>query len=332
MVLQWHIIKLPLKETFSISYGNYEFREALLVQLSHAGSTGYGECTAITYYQIDLLQFDQLLYYHQKAIEGFGIQHPCEFYTFLTQLQLPDFLKSALDCAYWDLFGKLEQRSFIEMNAISTTSIPVSSWTISVAPVATQLEKMRASAWPKFKVKCNGLDIQSIAQLLASDFTFSLDSNASFTPADCAVLADIQGIERIMYAEQPMAVGYENYKHLKATDAIRWMADEDAQHGSDLVALQPHYPSVNVKVMKCGGLTPALEMVRTAKAMGFTVMLGCMTESTVGISAGAVLAPLCDFADLDGSNLIANDIATGTAIVNGRIELATTPGLGIQLK
>ena len=332
MVLKWHIQKLPLKETFSISYGNYEYREALLVQLSHAGSTGYGECTAISYYQIDLLHFDRLLQQYQATLCAFGIQHPCEFYTFLTQLQLPDFLKSALDCAYWDLFGKLEQRSFIEMNAIPTSTIPVSSWTISVAPVVTQLEKMRESAWPKFKVKCNGLDAQAIKKLLDSEFIFSLDSNASFTPAECAELVEIQGVERILYAEQPMAVGYENYKHLQCSDVINWMADEDAQHVRDLAAMQPHYPSVNIKVMKCGGLTPALEMVRTAKAMGFKVMLGCMTESTVGISAGAVLAPLCDFADLDGSNLIATDIATGTAIINGRIELATTPGLGIQLK
>ncbi|MEN9335941.1 MAG: hypothetical protein RLZZ500_928 [Bacteroidota bacterium] len=332
MVLQWHIIKLPLKETFSISYGNYQYREALLVQLSHAGFTGYGECTAITYYHIDLQAFHQLLQRHEAVINGWGMHHPCAFYSFLTQLQLPDFLKSALDCAYWDLFGKLEQRSFIEMNGISTHSMPVSSWTISVAPVATQIQKMQASAWPKFKVKCNGFDPVAIQTLVDSGYPISLDSNASFTPADCVGLQQIQGIERILYAEQPMAVGPENYNYLNATDAINWMADEEAQHVSDLVALQPHYRSVNVKVMKCGGLTPALEMVRTAKAMGFQVMLGCMTESTVGISAGAVLAPLCDFADLDGSNLIANDIATGTAIRNGSIELATTPGLGIQLK
>jgi L-alanine-DL-glutamate epimerase-like enolase superfamily enzyme len=332
MVLQWHIIKLQLKEVFSISYGDYNFREALIVRLSHAGYSGFGECTAINYYQINLAEFKRLLAYHESTITAFGIDHPCEFYSFLCHLQLPDFLKSALDCAYWDLYGKLEKRSFVEMNGISTAILPQSSWTISVAPVEMQMQKMQASAWPKFKVKCNGFDPVAIQTIVDSGFPISLDSNASFTPTDCLRLPQIQGIERIQYAEQPMPVGYENYRHLTASDSINWMADEEAQHVSDLVALQPYYQSVNVKVMKCGGLTPALEMVRTAKAMGFQVMLGCMTESTVGISAGAVLAPLCDFADLDGSNLIANDCATGTQINNGNIELALSPGLGIQLK
>jgi L-alanine-DL-glutamate epimerase-like enolase superfamily enzyme len=73
-------------------------------------------------------------------------------------------------------------------------------------------------------------------------------------------------------------------------------------------------------------------MIKAAKAMHFKVMIGCMTESTIGISAGAVLAPLCDYADLDGSNLIAKDIATGTSIKAGVIELSTEPGLGIRWK
>jgi L-alanine-DL-glutamate epimerase-like enolase superfamily enzyme len=74
-----------------------------------------------------------------------------------------------------------------------------------------------------------------------------------------------------------------------------------------------------------------MEMIALAKELNYNIMIGCMTESTIGISAGAVLAPFCDFADLDGANLIANDIASGSEIVNGKINLREDYGLGIKL-
>ena len=109
------------------------------------------------------------------------------------------------------------------------------------------------------------------------------------------------------------------------------MADEDCQNKEDLKKLVPHYRSVNVKLVKCGGLTPALEMISNAREFGFKIMIGCMTESSIGISAGSVLAPLCDFADLDGANLIANDIALGSRVENGKILLSQNHGLGIKI-
>ncbi|WP_297516637.1 enolase C-terminal domain-like protein [Flavobacterium sp.] len=332
MVLQWHIVRLQLKETFSISYGQYDYRDALIVQLTHAGQTGYGECTALIYYGIDLKHFEQLLLQHQKAISNFGMHSPPEFYALLTQWQLPNFLKSALDCAYWDLMGKLEKRSFLDWNAISTTNIPHSSWTISVDNASTQIAKMKASQWPTFKVKCHGFQREQLAQLMATDFSFALDTNASWTPDDCMHWTQLSNRHRVRYVEQPMPIGVGNYQRLSKEDGVIWMADEEAQNEIDLPLLANHYSAVNVKVMKCGGLTPALAMIKAAKAMDFKVMIGCMTESTIGISAGAVLAPMCDYADLDGSNLIANDIATGTSINAGVIELSTGQGLGIRWK
>lgn len=83
--------------------------------------------------------------------------------------------------------------------------------------------------------------------------------------------------------------------------------------------------------MKCGGLTPAINMIREAKSLGLKTMIGCMTESTVGISAMAHLAPLVDYADLDGSLLLKNDIATGVTVANGTILFATTHGSGTVL-
>jgi L-alanine-DL-glutamate epimerase-like enolase superfamily enzyme len=128
-----------------------------------------------------------------------------------------------------------------------------------------------------------------------------------------------------------MKIGFENYSNLHSDLFANWMADEDCQDVNSLQQLKKHYKSINIKLVKCGGLTPALTMISEARKLDYQIMIGCMTESTIGISAGAVLAPLCHFADLDGANLIANDVASGNSVVNGKINLNEKPGLGIEL-
>ena len=114
MQLHFHKTELHLKETFSIAYGNYDKRDALVVKLSHLGKDGYGECVSINYYGIYLEDFVLKLKEIQPRIENQKIIHPKDFFAFLEQFQLHHFLLSALDCAYWDLFGKLENKNFNE--------------------------------------------------------------------------------------------------------------------------------------------------------------------------------------------------------------------------
>ena len=331
MNLSWQIVRLNLKETFSIAYGNYSHRDALIVSLKKNECTGYGECTAIDYYRINLNDFTGDLERIQSKIERQKMIHPIEFYTFLLQLNVPSFLRSALDCAYWDVYGKLENISFLELNSIASNPLPESSITISVDTIEQQIKKIQQSDWAKFKVKCNHFNQGDILQLAQLENDIALDSNGSFSQENCLWLQEKEITSNFSYVEQPMQTGIETYSVLKVNGYANWMADEDCQDVSVLNDLQPHYRSINIKLMKCGGLTPALEMITKARQLGFKIMIGCMTESTVGISAGAVLAPLCDYVDLDGANLIANDIATGNQVVNGKIRLTEKHGLGIEL-
>lgn len=331
MNLSWQIVRLELKETFSISYGNYTFREALIVSLKSHNIIGYGECTAIDYYQINLEDFVRKLEVIKKQIEFQKINHPIEFYTFLLTLDLPSFLRSALDCAYWDLFGKLENKSFLELNAIEFQQLPESSITISVDSIENQIQKIKKSLWSKFKVKCNHFNENDIKFLLELSYDIALDSNGSFEKENCIWLQNEVASKKFSYLEQPMRKGFENYEILDANLHSNWMADEDCQDVTSLEQLKPHYKSINIKLVKCGGLTPALEMIQKARSLNYQIMIGCMTESSVGISAGSVLAPLCDFADLDGANLVDNDIAKGSQIVNGTIQISEKPGLGISI-
>ena len=331
MNLSWQIVRLNLKETFSISYGNYDFREALIVSLKSHHCIGFGECTAIDYYQINLNDFVLKLQEIQMKIESQKITHPKEFYDFLLKFNLPSFLRSALDCAFWDLFGKLENQSFLELNEIEIKQLPESSITISVDSVENQIQKIKKSSWNQFKVKCNRYNFQEIKSLVALDYKIALDSNGSFEKENCQELEAFSDVGKFLYLEQPMSKGTENYEILNSNSKANWMADEDCHSILDLIKLQSHYKSINIKLVKCGGLTPALALITEARKLNFKIMIGCMTESTIGISAGANLAPLCDFSDLDGANLITNDIAKGSIVENGLIKLSNKSGLGIQL-
>ncbi|WP_394759571.1 enolase C-terminal domain-like protein [Flavobacterium sp.] len=329
MNVSWQIVRFELKETFSIAYGNYSHREALIITLDHKGVSGYGECTAIDYYNIKLEDFVIKLNSIKTLIDNHQIIYPTVFYDFLLTLELPSFLRSALDCGYWDLYGKLENKSFLELNTIEINKLPESSITISVASVEDQIKKIETSNWSKFKVKCNHFDKKAIQKLVALDKNIALDSNGSFTPEDCIWLQNEVVSSQFSYIEQPMKP--DNYSVLDCNLYANWMADEDCQDNINLLTLQPHYSSINIKLVKCGGLTPALHLIKEARALNFKLMIGCMTESTIGISAGAVLAPLVDYADLDGANLIANDIANGSRVVNGKIQVEDKPGLGISI-
>ena len=329
MQLHFHKTELHLKETFSIAYGNYDKRDALVVKLSHLGKDGYGECVSINYYGINLEDFVLKLKEIQPRIENQKIIHPKEFFAFLEQFQLHHFLLSALDCAYWDLFGKLENKSFSGINQLENKTLAESSITISIAEIDEQIRKIENSSWNKFKIKCNGFNLKNTEKLLNLNRNIALDANASFTKEDCLFIQETPGFQKLMYIEQPLEIG--NFGILKNGNSVNWMADEDCQDITFLEKLKPHYSSINIKLMKCGGLTPALEMITEAKKLGYKIMLGCMTESSIGISAGCALAGLLDFADLDGANLISNDYATGSFVDNGKIILSEKPGLGIAL-
>lgn len=329
MQLHFHKTELHLKETFSIAYGNYDKRDALVVKLSHLGKDGYGECVSINYYGINLEDFVLKLKEIQPRIENQKIIHPKEFFAFLEQFQLHHFLLSALDCAYWDLFGKLENKSFSDINQLENKTLAESSITISIAEIDEQIRKIENSSWNKFKIKCNGFNLKNTEKLLNLNRNIALDANASFTKEDCLFIQETSGFQKLMYIEQPLEIG--NFGILKNGNSVNWMADEDCQDITFLEKLKPYYSSINIKLMKCGGLTPALEMITEAKKLGYKIMLGCMTESSIGISAGCAIAGLLDFADLDGANLISNDYATGSFVDNGKIILSEKPGLGIAL-
>ena len=108
-------------------------------------------------------------------------------------------------------------------------------------------------------------------------------------------------------------------------------ADESCQTEADVARCEGRFHIVNIKLVKCGGLTPARKMIQDARSRGLKTMVGCMTESTVGIASIAQLLPMLDYVDMDGANLLAADIADGPRVVQGHCQLNDLPGTGVHL-
>mgnify|MGYP000725291105 FL=1 len=134
------------------------------------------------------------------------------------------------------------------------------------------------------------------------------------------------------FLEQPLAVDdLEGQKLLYQNSALPVIADESCIVESDVEKCAEYFHGVNIKLTKCGGITPALRMIAKAKALGLKTMVGCMTESTVGISAIAQLAPMLDYVDMDGALLLKNDTATGVKITSEKVIYPSENGTGVKL-
>ena len=108
------------------------------------------------------------------------------------------------------------------------------------------------------------------------------------------------------------------------------ITDESSVVPEDVLPLAGCVAGINIKLMKCGGITRALQMIHTARSLGMKIMLGCMLETSIAITAAAHLTPLVDYADLDGNYLIADDPFEGVKVVRGKLTLSDEPGLGVR--
>ena len=136
----------------------------------------------------------------------------------------------------------------------------------------------------------------------------------------------------VEFLEQPMkADNWEGHKEVFKHSVLPIIADESCIVEEDVAKCHQHFHGVNVKLVKCGGLTPGRRMIQEAKKLGLKTMVGCMTESTVGISAIAHLLPQLDYVDMDGALLLAEDIATGVTIDFGKISYPNLNGTGVTL-
>uniref|UniRef100_UPI002625D560 dipeptide epimerase n=1 Tax=uncultured Lutibacter sp. TaxID=437739 RepID=UPI002625D560 len=327
---------LQLKHPFTISRGTRTEIPSIIVELQENGVSGFGEATANPYYNTFVEQFEKELLEKREIIEAVSDKNPEEYWDYLLPYFKENmFLLCALDEAYSDLYTRKKGVKLYQYWNLKLENLPQTNFTIGIDTIENMVSKMKEMPWPIYKIKLGTKDdIQIVTELRKhSNSIFRIDANCGWSVNETlknAIELQKLGVE---FIEQPLpANNWKGAKIVFDNSYLPIIADESCIIESDIEKCYNHFHGVNIKLMKCGGLTPAKRMITKAKSLGLKTMVGCMTESSVGISAIAHLTPILDYVDMDGALLLKNDIANGVKLENGNILFSELNGTGVQLK
>lgn len=337
MRLRYHRVELPLEHVFTIARGSRTTQVSLIVELEQAGERGYGEATEHAYYGVSIAEMMATLDGCRDTIESFRGDNPSELWERLCP-RLPGqmFLLSAIDAAAHDLFNKMAGVRTFEKCGLDWKNVPRSSFTIGIDSTERMIEKMQARRhWPVFKIKLGtDHDVEIVERLRRqTSAVFRVDANCGWGPDETIRNAQAFTELGVEFIEQPLPAeaAEEDAIRVFHESALPIIADESCLVETDVARCVEKFHGINVKLSKCGGITPAVRMLREARDRGLSTMVGCMVESSVGISAAAQLLPLLDFADLDGAELLRGDAAQGVVVRNGEVLLPDRCGNGVEL-
>ncbi|WP_234737111.1 dipeptide epimerase [Tellurirhabdus bombi] len=335
MSLHFHRFDLRLKHTFTIAHDSRDVQPTLIVELRDGEVRGYGEATSNKYYGITIDRMIEDLESLRSLVELNEWQSAEELWALVNpHLRQNPFAQCALDEAAHDLVAKRARKPLYQFWNLDPTHIPLTNYTIGIDSVEKMVEKMQELPWPLYKIKLGTDDDLAIIRALRkhTDATFRVDANCAWTADQTIAYAPELKALGVEFIEQPLkAADWEGMKRVYAESVLPIIADESCIVESDVDTCAGYFHGINIKLTKCGGLTPARRMIDAARRHQMKVMVGCMNETSVGISAIAQLLPLLDYVDMDGTLLIANDPATGVTFDYGRVLYATENGTGARL-
>ena len=236
--------------------------------------------------------------------------------------------------AAYDLLGKRLNVPIHELLGIDPRETPLTSFTIGIDTPEIMAKKARqAFQYKILKVKVGTPnDIENLEAIRSvTNATIRVDANEAWTPKQAvAMIKEIARFD-VEFVEQPVpAADLDGLAFVKEHSPLPIIADEACIVPSDIPKVARCVDGINIKLMKCGGIYPAWQMIQIARAHNLQVMMGCMIESSVAITAAAQLSPLLDYADLDGHLLIADDPFAGVEVEDGRLKLGSGAGLGLS--
>lgn len=326
---------LELKHPFAIARFSRTSTPVMLIRLTYEGIEGYGEASMVPYMGESVETAIAFL----KKVDWSRFFHPFDFGEIVSYLNHIEkgqpAIKAAIDIALNDINGKLLNKPCYEIYGADPSKMPVTSYTIGIDGPEVIKEKVAdAGNFKVLKIKL-GRDndkelINTIRHL--TDLPLYVDANQGWTDRKQAIemiywLHD-QGVQLI---EQPMdKADLEGNAWLTGRSPIPILADEAVQRLGDLDGLKGAYHGINVKLMKSAGMFEGHQMILKARSMGMKVLIGCMSETSCATQAGMALAPLCDWADLDGPWLTKNNPFTAPKILEGKCQLNALPGLGLE--
>lgn len=333
--LYYQPYSLELKHVFTVASNSRTSTPVVLVALAFEDYIGFGEASMPPY----------LGESHESVLSFLGRVDLSAFDSpFLTEniLNYVNLIKigntaakASVDIALHDLLGKIMGQPWYRIWGYNPDNTPNTSFTIGIdEPDVVKRKVVEAEPYKLLKVKL-GLDsdrrmINTIRKL--TDTPICVDVNQGWKDKEQALeMAHWLAEQGVVFIEQPMPKEQvDDNAWLTERSPIPTIADEAIQRLSDVHLAKGVYSGINIKLMKCTGLREAKRMVELARELELKVMLGCMTETSCAISAAAQLAPVVDWADLDGALLISNDLYEGMWIEDGKIRLPKRPGIGVR--
>jgi L-Ala-D/L-Glu epimerase len=328
--------ELPLRHTFTIAYSSTSVQRTVIVELEQDGVRGFGEAAENAYFHASREEIAAALERVRPRVEARRLDDPAVFWEEMRPALAADpFAQCALDMACHDLWGKLRGRPIWDLWGLRLENLPPSDYTIGIDSIEVMVAKLKEfPGWPVYKIKLGTPGDLEIVRALRrhTDAVFRVDANCGWT-AETTIRNSVAlkelGVE---FIEQPLPPDdVEGQARVFRESALPVIADESCQVEGDVEACGGRFHGINVKLEKCGGMTPARRMIGRARQLGLRTMMGCMVESSVGISAIAQFLPLLDYVDMDGAVLLAGDIAAGASLDRGRVIYPAENGCGVRL-
>ncbi|MGL4994102.1 MAG: dipeptide epimerase [Bacteroidales bacterium] len=334
--LSFYPYDLRMKHTFTIAGSSRVMTPAVMTKVEFDGYVGYGEASMPPYLGED--QESCMRFLSKVKLDRFSSPFLMEdILNYIDSIDIGNCAaKASVDIALHDLVGKLLNAPWYKLWGLNPDLAPKTSYTIGMDSIDVVKQKSLEAPYDILKVKLGGEHDKELIQAIrsVSDKPICVDANQGwsdrFEALDMVEWLFHQGVT---FVEQPMPKNdLDSIAWLTQHSSLPIVADESLQRLSDLERLRGVFSGVNIKLMKCTGMREAQKMLNLSRSFDMKVMIGCMTESSCAISAAAQLSPACDWADLDGNELISNDCFDGVKVENGQIILTELPGIGVMPK
>jgi len=327
--------ELELKHPFSISRFTRTSTPVMLLKIDYQGVIGYGEASMVPYMGESFETAQSFL----SKVDLSGVQHPFNFQEIIAYLDHiapgQPAIKAAIDIALNDINGKILNKPCYEIYDADPAKMPVTSYTVGIDTPEVIREKLKdAELFKVIKVKLGRDNDREIIETIRNmtNVPLYVDANQGWTDRLKAIdLIYWLHNKGVVLIEQPMDKNdLDGNAWLTGRSPIPLLADEAVQRLADMDNLKGAYHGINVKLMKSCGMYEGHQMILKARSFGMKVLIGCMSETSCATLAAAALAPLCNWADLDGPWLTKNNPYTNPTFVDGRYQLSNAPGLGLE--
>ncbi len=334
--LSWYSYDLQLKHAFNISGYSRKTTPVVLTTLEYDGITGYGEAALPPY----LGESQPSVIAFLEKIDLSGFSDPLQIDEILNYIdsiaENNTAAKASVDIALHDLAGKIIGIPWYQIWGMNVNKIPDTTFTIGMDTDEMVRQKVKEveGQFHILKVKLGSKDDKRMVEAIRSvnELPVAVDANQGWKDKHQALdMINWLKEKGIVMIEQPMPkYNLDDIAWLTEQSPLPVFADESVQRLRDVERLKGVFSGINIKLMKCTGMREAWKMRNLAQSLGMKVMIGCMTETSCGISAAAQLAPGMDFADLDGALLIQNDAFRGARLTDGKIIPDVTSGIGVK--